>query len=102
MKTFGKYFHFFSDGKFLEFFGFLDFFRKIPSQKINVFRNFQNFRFFQIFEIFQIFRKFFEMKFSEMFQIFSFFEMDFLWISKIFDVLERGDAALYNKYNVYL
>ena len=42
-ENFRKIFSFFSDGKFLGFLGFLIFFRKIPLQKIKVFRNFQNF-----------------------------------------------------------
>ena len=74
---------------------------KNPSQKMKKSEKFsKNQDFFGKSRFSEIFEKI--MKFSDFFQIFSFFEMDFLWISKNFDVLERGDAALYNKYYVYL
>ena len=50
--------------------------------------------------IFENFQK--NRDFGGNFHILSIFSMDFLWISIFFDVLERGNAARYNKYYVYL
>ena len=57
----------------------------------------------EIFEIYGNFENFGKSSFfRKIFHIFSLFEMNFLQIFKIFDVLERGNAALSNKYNVNL
>ena len=81
------------------------------SQILIFLQNFQNFRIFQLkillktFENIGNFENFGKSSFfRKIFHSFPLFEMDFLWIFKNFDVLERGNAALSNtcKYNVYL
>ena len=54
----------------------------------------------EIFEICGNIAKF--VKIWKIFHIFSLFEMDFLWISKMFDFLAREASPLYNKYDMYL
>ena len=63
-----------------------------PSVNFRKFRNFRNFWNFRKIDFF----------FGKYFTFFHFLRWIFLWIFKILDVLERGNAVRFNKYYVYL